>query len=491
MKLIFTISGMCVVIAFLITEWFLNEGLEDKPVLYWVTDPNPVRAEQVDLFHRWLKKNNLPDMEMRLDTDQGNGQKRLIHGVSGVASDIITVGGSSDAPFFKQIGLLRNLDLAAANLGFDPSRTYPALRPLIVYDKVQYAFPFSASNYYYWVNKKTFARYRQDPPPERWDFDTFEKLGKKFVEAANPPGQRREVFFANLTSYARENTIFRRSLGLSIFNETLTACILDDRRNVEVYNKIYKWIYEDHIFPSAADEASFASGHGYGGFLFQLFNQGNYGMVIAGRWALIQFREFENMALDTVEFPHGGFPNGIITTRCASVYAGSKHPQLAELFLAYLASEDYNMQIVDCADGLPSNPRYIQTEAFLHPPKYPNEWGIHEKFSNRALTISIAPSVSPFVFVPTVMRLEKLLFEGFLNDFYAAEEASRLLEEKINARIQLNLKLNPELRAEYERRIAIQKKIDERRARDLPVPVSWIDNTFHRRYYEAQGWLEQ
>jgi hypothetical protein len=196
------------------------------------------------------------------------------------------------------------------------------------------------------------------------------------------------------------------------------------------------------------------------------------------------------MSLDVVELPHGGFPNGIIGTRCAGVYAASKHPQLAELFLAFLASEDYNMQIVENGDALPPNPRYTLTDAYLRPQKYPSEWGIHEKFSKRALTISIARSVSPFVYDETVRRLEKLMFEGFINDFYTAEETSRLLEDRLNESIQLNLKSHSELRAEYDRRMALQKKIDERRVRDLPVPLSWIDNPFYRRYYEEQGWIQ-
>ncbi|MBL8993864.1 MAG: hypothetical protein JNM63_11025, partial [Spirochaetia bacterium] len=38
------------------------------PVLYWVTDANPVRQEQVRLFRQWLTNNRYPDMEIRLDT---------------------------------------------------------------------------------------------------------------------------------------------------------------------------------------------------------------------------------------------------------------------------------------------------------------------------------------------------------------------------------------------------------------------------------------
>ncbi|MFL2542591.1 MAG: hypothetical protein ACJ0UT_11600 [Candidatus Latescibacterota bacterium] len=29
----------------------------DVPVIYWATDPNPARIEQVDKFHKWLVKN--------------------------------------------------------------------------------------------------------------------------------------------------------------------------------------------------------------------------------------------------------------------------------------------------------------------------------------------------------------------------------------------------------------------------------------------------
>jgi len=99
-------------------------------------------------------------------------------------------------------------------------------------------------------------------------------------------------------------------------------------------------------------------------------------MFRCGRYGLIQLREFSlerrkdnrpALQLAVSEPPHGGFPNTSTGTRAAAVYKGGKHRDLAKYFLAYLASEDYNMNIVRDADALPPNPAVTKSEAYLRP----------------------------------------------------------------------------------------------------------------------------
>jgi ABC-type glycerol-3-phosphate transport system substrate-binding protein len=167
-----------------------------------------------------------------------------------------------------------------------------------------------------------------------------------------------------------------RSLGLSQYNETLTACTLDDPRTVRVLRLIYKWTYEDHIIPTLAERDSFATDAGYGGSTIQLFNSGNYALFPCCRYGLIQLRNFQKsrrekgqprLELAVVEPPHGGFPNASTGTRASAVYKGGRHQDLAKYFLAYLASEDYNLNIVRDSDALPPNPKYTRTEAYRRP----------------------------------------------------------------------------------------------------------------------------
>jgi multiple sugar transport system substrate-binding protein len=463
-----------------------SEQSEGKPVIYWVTDSNPARVEQVKLFEQWLKSHHYPDVDLRLDSANSDPTKKLIQGVSGVGSDIMDMS-PSDLPLFHAVGILQDLTLSARKLGFDPIHSYAAVKPLIMVDDRQYAFPCNVSVAAYWINKATFERYGIPIPPRRWSLEEFERIGRRFVDAANSPGKPRTIFFASQVSVP----IIRRSLGLDDFNETLTRCTLDDPRAAQTLDLIRKWMYVDRILPTNADVASFATQAGYGGAALQLFNSGNYGMFQMGRYALIQLRQFGNLQLSVSEPPNGGFRNTILVTRAAGVYAGSKHQDLADLFLAFLASKEYNMQIVRDSDALPPDPKYTHTEEFRHPPKHPNEWGCHEVFADLAQTIAIAPAVSPFVLPSVVARWESQAYDaavtsGRLSTTLACRQAAR----NINLEIQRSLKEDPSMNAPYERALQLQKKIEQYRLQGRKVPLGWIKNPFHRAYYLSKGWAE-
>jgi multiple sugar transport system substrate-binding protein len=381
----------------------------------------------------------------------------------------------------------------ARKLGFDPSYTYPAVGPLIMLEGRQYRFPCNVAVPLYWVNKATFAKYGQPIPPTTWDFDTFERVGKAFVAAANKPGERPKVFFSAGIDRNMAN-VLRRSYGLDIFNETLTRCTLDDPRYVQTLERIRQWTLE-RLIPTAADAASFATEAGFGGVgggpALQLFNSGSYGMVLMGRYALIQLRQFGAMDLSVSELPCAEFRNALIATRAAGIYAGSEHKDLAKLFLAVLASEEYNSQIVEDADALPPNPKQTQTEAFLRPPEHPNEWGCHEAFTKAAMQIAIPPSASPFVLPSVVDRLDDDAFQAFITSGrLTAAAAARQAATQINNEIDRTLRENPALHLRYQELLRRQSRIDADRAQGKKVPLEWIENPFHRRYYQAKGWAE-
>ncbi|NQU44933.1 carbohydrate ABC transporter substrate-binding protein, partial [bacterium] len=346
----------------------------------------------------------------------------------------------------------------------------------------------------FWANVEAFERYGMEPPPEYWDVETFERTGREFVKRANPPGQRRTVFFSSSPLGElgdRLLTALHRSLGLSIFNETMTRCTLDDERYVRVLAMIYRWVHVDHLMPTAADEASFATQAGYGGATLSLFQSGNYATVITGRWFLIRVRDFQNPPRVSVSnFPVFEFPNAVIRARTAGVYAGSKHPDLAVLFLAYLASESYNMQIVRDADALPPNPIFTRTDAYLRPADHPNEWGAHEIPAEAAKTIAISDSNSPFVPRATVERILRQGREEVLANLSSPSEAARTTARRINEEIDRRLENSSDLRKRYDSLVECQAEIERRRKAEEKVPLEWITDPFHRRYYSHQGWGE-
>jgi len=487
MKFFLGISLLCLVLASVITYKLMPEAKSKLPILYWVTDPNPARELQIDIFHKWLEKNGYPRFELRVDAANCDASKIVVQGVSGVAGDIIDYGGGNQIDFYTSVGLLEDVTDDAKKLGFGLEKTYPTIGDDITVQGRQYVFPCNVSANLLWINKATFEKYGQPIPPSRWTVEDFEKAGKAFVEKANEGRKQREVFFVN--SINNENLL--HSLGLDYFNETLTACVLDDRRYVKTLKLQYKWMYEDHLIPTGAEQSSFDTQSGYGGPIFQMFNNGNYAMIGSGRYALIQFRKFGNMNLAVTEPPHLGYPVAGIMARSSGVYAAGKNRKLAKYFLAYLASEDYNMNIVMDADSLPPNPVFTKREEFLKPKKYPNEWGCHEMFVRAALDIAVASSRSPFVLPTVCMRHIRFYEDQFINDRVTADDTARLVTIRVNEEIERSLLENPGLQPLYKEQVEIQKKIEIYRRAGKKVPSSWLSNPFHKKYYRDMGWIEE
>jgi multiple sugar transport system substrate-binding protein len=464
----------------------------DVPVIYWATDPNPARIQQVADFHQWLVENGhttaegRPKVELRLETVSAD-RKGVIQGVSGVAADIM----DCNVPWYQSIGLLADVTEEAQRYGFGIDHTYAALEPLLTVDGRQYGFPCNVNVMALWVNVETFEKLGMEPPPTNWDWDTFERIGKRFVERANPPGQRQTVFFMNKFEHPYMIRAMHRSLGVSEFNETMTRSGLDHDGYAQVLARIYQWTYQDHIAASAAEESAFSTESGYSGAGLTLFHHGNYGTYNIGRWALIRMRQFTDPPRVSVShFPYAVFPNAVIGTRAACVYAGSRHLQLAKLFLAYLASDIYNLGIVESADALPPSPAFTRIENYLRPAQYPQEWGAHEVPATGAETIAIATSVSPFVPMATVDRYKKKALDEVMADLRTPEAAVREAARRIDAEIQTTLKESPNLRSKYEEAVAVQEKIDSYRQQGRTVPLAWIINPFHRKYYVSKGWAQ-
>lgn len=471
------------------------EQQTDRPILLWQSDPNPQRYDQIELFHEWLiqqghiDEKGSPVVELQLDS--ANTQSKLIQAVSGVGGDLI------DAPIlaFQPMGVLSDLTDAGQELGFGPEQTYPGLKDILTVDGRLYGYPCNVNVVGLWCNINTFRKYGLEPPPEVWDPETFERIGREFTARANAGKTRQEIFFCEnpVGGWMGERwiTTMYRSRGLDDFNETLTRCILNDPRYVEVLEYLYEWTFEDHLFPSAAEASSMSAEAGYGGESLPNLQNGKYGMIIIGRWCLIRLRQSpEPPALSLSRFPMWDFANMVIGARSATLYAGSDHPQYGRLFFAYLAGAEYNAYIVKGADGLPPNPRYaFGNPEFERPAAYPNEGNASAVELDWARSIALAEPYSPY-YKSGGSNWKKYGIDMLMNDKGSAAEAAAEIQTRINTAIEQTLKTNPDLRPRYEADLALQEKIDAYKAAGRKLPVAWIRNPFYLRYYRANGMVE-
>ncbi len=545
-----------------------------EPTIYWVTDPNPARVEQIAIFQRWLKKDpSRPEMRVLVDAANSRKEKKVIQGVSGVGGDTMDMAGGTDMRYFNAIGLIAPVTETAHKLGYDVSTTWEPIRPLIAQDGEQYLYPCNVAVRMLWVDYNQFDELNVERPPHRWDWDTFERIGREYVQKANEGKSHQDRFML----HSIDTETLYRSLGLACFDETLSFCQLEDPRYIKALEKKYQWMYDDHITPTAAEQSGFDVEAGYGGPQIFLFGQGNYAMFIMGRYSLIRLRQIQQarldagkpmMKLDVIEPPHGGFPTTRCNTRALGIYAGGKNIELAKTFQSYLASEDYNMQIVRDADALPPNPKYVNTLAWDKPlpllptqteiifpyeedeknllsnfridfyekldkidresewslqkdlprppkpakmsdedyqkalaefdalymasmPVYKSEWGMHDRFTDLMENIALPGDITPYCVPETVSMEIKNAEDEYINNRATAKDAAKRAADRINAEIQRTLEENPDIKPQYEKARADQKKIDELKAAGKKIPASLIQNPFYLRYYKVQGMLEE
>jgi multiple sugar transport system substrate-binding protein len=575
MKYLLLVLFLCLLLASLVTHRLMPESASARPVLYWVTDANPARDAQIHFFHLWQVKHGhsvtmplasedearsflavqsrlmqmslreinpqlksivegtssatnaypititLPLAEMRTDSANSDLTKRIIQGVSGVGGDIMDTQSGQTMRQLQGIGLLSDITESGGRLGFSPDRTYPALLPEITIPSAdgslrQYMFPCNVNASGYIVNLEAFERVGMPAPPHRWTIEEFERIGTEYVKRANAGLPRNRFFFVGSV----DNATLRRTFGADTFNETMTASIVDSAPSVEAATTYLRWLNDLRLLPSAADKAGFASDSGYSGQEPQLFHSGNYAMTFTGRFTLIQYRQFNidrakagrpAMKLAVSEMPHAAIPITSLFTRAAVIYSGGKHRELAELFLAYLASEDYNMQVVRDADALPPNPEFTERPEFLNPAPDPSkgiyaetERDFHRPFKEMAETIAVATSHSPFILTVVAQREVARAEEAFINGNVSPADALASAKRRIDTEIARNLSENASLRPLYEKKRAQQQQIDAMKARidafsksntqspipdELKIPTSMIDNPCHRVLYAKQGWL--
>jgi multiple sugar transport system substrate-binding protein len=469
------------------TLYWSESGLRrDIPVIYWLSQDDENKRATVETFYQWRKEHGLPPVELRIDNTNEDPTKKLVQGLAGVGADIMDLY-NYEMDLFPATGMIADVTEDAKRMGFSPAETYPNLRGDFVINGRQYGFPRSSGVLLNWVNRETFAKYHIPEPPQRWSTDEFEALGRKFVAAANPPGTRQRIYFVS----AVPRDVLRRGLGLANYNETDTACTLDDPRNVQVLERVRRWTLEDHLMPNKEEGEAMAADISGQGSMFSHFTSGRFAMIYAGHFTLMMLRPRGEFQLRLVEPPIDGFPNTEMGGGSVGIYAASRHPQEAKEFLQFLASAPFNRFIIRIADSLPPVPRFTATEEYLHPPGHKNEWAVTAVSAQEARDTGITVSKSPFVLQSIIYHIELELTEAMLAGRMTPAEASKAMGERVNAEIAISVDHDPQLQKLYDERCRIQRQIEARRAAGRPVPAEWISDPFHLAYYRAHGWLEK
>lgn len=491
-KNIFFYAAMLLLLSSLITWYFSPSRQTGKPVLVWQTGICPERYEQVELFRKWMRNEGYVDQKgeplFDIKIQAAGNQSTLIQAVSGVGGDIID---SVNVKRFGPMGILEDItDFAKANQ-MDPSSNYLYAGDLLMHLGRQYAYACNLCVNALVVNLDTFQKYNVTPPPESWTPEEFERLGKEFVAKANKGRERQEIFFCESVPFVQE---IARSLGADVFNETLTHAKLNTPEFIKAFELQHKWIYVDHLMPSAAEQASentAAAGGSFGGNSVSNFIHGRYAMIRIGRYINMNLRLLPDpIRTAMIQQPMFEFKNLPIYARSSAVYKGGKHKDFAKLFLKFLASREYNELIINGSDGLPPNPKYAMgNPEYLKPSRHPNEGNVHENELKWARTIALPAPYSPYYPMDDI-GLTKAL-EKYMAGRATPAKALAEYEKRINNLIQDQIKVYDNLKKDFDEQIRIQAKIDALKQEGKKIPKSWIRNPFHLLYYKTRGMLDE
>jgi multiple sugar transport system substrate-binding protein len=488
MRYILVGSIITMILATLFTKIVLKKETGDLPVLTWITGNDQYKVKTLKLFKQWQEETGAPefDIEIEVATFDPNGTQKLIRAISGVGPDLFDLYGHQ-ALFYQSIGLLRDVTDDAIKNGYSVNETYKASRSQIEVDGRQYGYPRNAAANNVWVNLEAFKEVGMDPPAHRWTIDEFEEMGNEYVKRTKDSEGKYTKFFVDQLS----RPVLRRSMGFDDFNETMTRSLLDDPRNADLYERMYRWSYDEHLFPRREDLEALSANTNKSYLRIFLFAKKNYALLWGARWHLIFLRDLNPIELDAVESPHFGYPNTLFSTGTIGIYTGSKHPELASYFLRFLASEKFNSFIVDSGDSLPPNPIYTQTEAFRHPADYPNEGKSHIAFAEAAQTIAIPSYSGPYITFETYARIMRDAWESFEAGIKTAKEATHGAADRIHNEMMASVNSSPKVKARYEKALEAQKEIDRLKKEGLPIPAPLISNPFYLKYYADKGWLTQ
>jgi multiple sugar transport system substrate-binding protein len=478
MKLIFLITGIVLIGWTVLAVVTLPARRSSVPILYWTSDANPARIDQLQTFKTWERDQNYPPLDIELDSNNGGTMKVIIQSASGVGSDLVDSFNGVQLRQYVSSGVLYDVTDLAKTYGFGLDKTYPAAREEMFVNGRQYAFPCNLAANPFTINKGLLEREHLPLPKYDWTWDEFLvwALAVKKTDSAGHVTRFAVMPFGPERLWPTN--------GGSIFNETMTRCVADSPACIEATKYYYNLMFKHRVMPTPVDTSAMAAQGGYGGVSLSAVGTGQALGIAWGRYSLIQLRKFDGFSPDVALLPHKLFAIQHVVARAAAVNAGAKDPKLAARFLQYLTSDAYNKLIVDGIDGLPPNPTALNSPAFLNPPGHPNEGPANVKFARAALEYGVGREYSPFINPGIVDRTIQEYVSAIESGAKDVDEALTHLAADVNMEIARNLERDPKIRGQFDVAMTKQKQIDAMKSAGEKLPADTIDNPVLRRIAE-------
>ncbi len=411
-----------------------------KTPLVWTSDDNPLRKQQIGLFNRLH-----PALSLSLDPANEGMEKVIVQSLAGVGPDLFDCRDASQLSAYVKAGIAWDVTDELAKLGIDvPRDVWPCVLPLARLEGRVYGVPTNVGAAAVWLNKDLFERDGVPPPRGSWTWGQFVPLAQRLTLRSADGRVKQFGFLFDWYNWPH----FIYGFGGRTYNADGTRCVLDSPEAVAGIQMMQDLVYRYRVSPSPVEEASLASQGGWGSGTINLFGAKRAAMALGGRWWLANLRNFENLELGAVESPYGAVRAYGAAARVTLVNRNSPRRREALLFLAYLASPQYNKLLTDQADGTPAFPRYMNGPDYLLNPQYPKE-DFNEVWRT-ATAFSTPGEASPYVNGQVASRLINKQIDLVRINAKSAQQAMRDAARDVNRAMREALREDPALRRRWE-----------------------------------------
>lgn len=447
MKYFFLFFGLIVAAMWGGAHFFRDNEVEPgKTVLYWSTDPNPARNDQLAPFMEAH-----PDIIVKVEPN--TFEKTIVQCSTGIGPDIIEIYSVFDFVAYVEAGILMDLTEKGKEMGFSPDSTYPKIKPAFSYNGRQYAYPANIASQVLMYNKKMFRDAGIDEPTGAMAWEDFIELVQPLTVEREGGRGFEQFAMVMARGYA---TDIHKQFGARFYTEDGTRCIVDSPESIAAMRFYYDLMKKHEVIPTPDAAASLSSEGGWGNGEIRWFATGRAACIWGSRWMMSQFRQYpdlrEEIGVVLLPCPSDGKPVSVFAGRTPAVNVNTKHPKESLLFMQYLASKEYSETIAMGSDALPPSKNYAMDEERLVNPEYP--WETYQDVFVKSMEYAEPREISPFVNPKYVDRLWTEALEKFENDLMTVEEALQEMAKKVNDRIERNVKERKDLRKMYEERIA-------------------------------------
>lgn len=418
-----------------------------KIPLIWVSDDNPARREQAELFDRLN-----PQYDVRVDPDNANTDKIILQALGGVGPDLLNCHGGAQLSTFVRSGIVQDVTDDLKAMGIDETAFYRCTDPLIKYDGRLYGVPLNAGANALWYNKDIFDAEGIPYPKGPWKWEEFIPLAQKMTKR---DANGRVLRFGVMYPWMSSNE-FIEQWGGSVYSPDGTRCVIDSPQAIAAVQFLHDLMYKYHVMPTPVDEATLATTGGFGTGLMTMFMAGKAPMAVGGRWWLCVMRG-NRMRLGATEAPHG--PRRVFLGYGKGVLINAKSPRAKDAlqFLAYAASKPYNDLINHQADALAPVRAYNETEEFLHDPDFPDE--DYNAMWRDVMEHAIPDRISPYIEAGLASQIIGDQIDLVKGNQKSPAEALGKAAKLVNEAIAKSIARDASLQARYQAALAAQKAV--------------------------------